>query len=78
MKPEHLLAILPFPEPTGVFDKIREKYPHITITYRHLVFTSFDNGLQDVPQGEVAVSVMNSSHWGTAADLECPSFRALP
>ena len=75
MKPEHLLAILPFPEPTGVFDGIREKHPHITITYRHLVFSTFDNGLQDVPKGEVAVSVVN---FKADADLKCPSSRALP
>lgn len=77
-KPEHLLAILPFPEPTGVFDTIRKKHPHITITYRHLIFSSFDRGLQDVPKGEATVSNMTSKRWGADADLKCASFRALP
>lgn len=55
-KPEHLLAILPFPEPTEIFDRIKKNHPHIKITYRHLVFGTFDQGLQDIPKGDVGLS----------------------
>ena len=51
-KPEHLLAILPFPEPTAILDRIRKNHPHIQITFRHLQFGTFDEGLQHIPKGE--------------------------
>lgn len=50
-KPEHLLFILPFPEPTEIFERIKRNHPHIKITYQNLRFVKFENGLKKVPRG---------------------------
>lgn len=51
-KPEHLLVILPFPEPTEIFDRIRKNYPHIKITFRMLLFTDSPwEGREEIPKG---------------------------
>ncbi|KAM0799107.1 D-3-phosphoglycerate dehydrogenase [Usnea florida] len=34
-KPEHMLVILPFQEPTEIFDRIRKNHPNIKITYKN-------------------------------------------
>ena len=39
-QPEHLLVILPFPEPTTTFDRIRKNHPYIKITFKSLLFAS--------------------------------------
>ena len=39
-QPEHLLVILPFAEPTEIFDRIRKAHPYLKITYKSLHFTS--------------------------------------
>ncbi|SLM39158.1 NAD(P)-binding domain [Lasallia pustulata] len=50
-KPEHLLVILPFPEPTEIFDRIRKNYPHIKITFRMLLFTDSPwEGREEIPK----------------------------
>lgn len=33
-KPEHLLVVIPFPEPTAIFERIKKNHPNISITYR--------------------------------------------
>ena len=55
-KPEHLLAILPFPEPVQIFERIKKKHPHIKITFQRLAFGTFDEGLKDIPKGAVRLS----------------------
>lgn len=52
-KPEHLLAILPFAEPTAVFDRIRKNHPNIKVSYHNLAFADVVwKGLKSVPKGE--------------------------
>ncbi|KAL9136324.1 MAG: hypothetical protein Q9175_002469 [Cornicularia normoerica] len=46
-KPEHLLVILPFKEPTEVFDRIRKNHPNIKITFRSLLFSSTPWKIED-------------------------------
>ena len=55
-KPEHLLVILPFPEPTKIFERIKRNHPQIKITFRRLQFGTFDEGLQEIPKGAVRLS----------------------
>ena len=53
-KPEHLLAILPFAEPTAIFDRIRKKHPNIKVSYHNLAFAdTVWKGLKSVPKGEL-------------------------
>lgn len=61
-KPEHLLVILPFNEPTGIFDRIRKNHPNIKITFKNLLFTStpWENEEQ-LPQGLYDLVTMSSS-----------------
>ena len=54
-KPEHLLVILPFPEPTEIFERVKKNHPHITIVFRRLAFATFDEGLQEIPKGGVCL-----------------------
>lgn len=61
-KPEHLLVILPFPEPTAIFERIKKNHPHVTITFRRLAFGTFDEGLQEIPKGEVCRSRLTSAY----------------
>ena len=61
-KPEHLLVILPFPEPTAIFERIKRNHPRLTITFRRLAFGTFDQGLQEIPKGEVRVSRPTSAY----------------
>ncbi|KAL8740423.1 MAG: hypothetical protein Q9190_006872 [Brigantiaea leucoxantha] len=37
---DHLLVVLPFPEPTAIFNRIRRRFPTLKITYYRLLFTS--------------------------------------
>ena len=39
-KPENLLVILPFDEPTAIFDRIRQNHPHINIIFHQLKFSN--------------------------------------
>jgi len=51
-KPEHMLVVVPFEEPTAIFDRIRKKHPHIKITYRNLSFNETPwKGTQEIPRG---------------------------
>lgn len=50
-KPEHLLFILPFPEPTGILERIKKNHPQIDITYRNLSFVNFEDGMKELPKG---------------------------
>jgi len=52
-KPEHLLIIIPFPEPTEILNRIREKFPYITITYKSLQFVESHSwkGAEEIPEG---------------------------
>lgn len=36
-KPEHLLVIIPWREPTAIFERIKKNHPNISITYRSSV-----------------------------------------
>ncbi|KAF6229873.1 hypothetical protein HO133_004210 [Letharia lupina] len=50
-KPEHLLVILPFKEPTEIFNRIRKNHPNIKITFKSLLFTSTPwMGEEDIPK----------------------------
>lgn len=52
-EPEHLLAVLPFPEPTAIFDRIRKKHPHIKCSYYSLAFVDTPwKSLKSVPRGK--------------------------
>lgn len=52
-KPEHLLAVLPFAEPTVIFDKIRKKHPNIKFSYHNLASAdTVWKGSKNVPKGE--------------------------
>lgn len=51
-KTEHLLVIVPFPEPTEIFDRIRKKYPHIKITFQMGLFNEPPWKIQEeIPKG---------------------------
>lgn len=51
-KPEHLLVILPFKEPTEIFDRIKKNHPNIKITFKSLLFTSTPwKGEEEIPKG---------------------------
>jgi len=54
--PEHLLFILPFPEPTEILERIKKNHPHIDITYRNLSFVNFEDGMKEIPKGSVLSS----------------------
>jgi hypothetical protein len=32
---QHLLCVLPFPEPKGVIERIKNKHPRLKVTYIH-------------------------------------------
>lgn len=50
-EPENLLVILPFREPTEVFERIRKNHPHIKITFKRLIFTDTPwKGVEDIPK----------------------------
>ena len=53
-KPEHLLVILPFAEPVGIFERIKKNHPDIKITYRNLHFVNFEDGVKEIPKGRNA------------------------
>ncbi|KAL9128039.1 MAG: hypothetical protein Q9217_003203 [Psora testacea] len=49
-KPEHLLVILPFPEPTEILERIKKNHPYIRITFKRLLFTDTpSDGSQTIP-----------------------------
>jgi hypothetical protein len=51
-EPENLLVILPFREPTEIFERIKKNHPQIKITFKRLVFTDTPwKGVEDIPQG---------------------------
>ncbi|KAG7005889.1 zinc/cadmium resistance protein [Physcia stellaris] len=56
-QPENLLAILPFPEPVEIFERIKKNHPQIRITFRRLAFGTFDEGLKEIPKGDVRLSL---------------------
>jgi len=58
---EHLLFILPFPEPTEIVERIKKNHPQIDITYRNLSFVNFEDGVKEIPKGGVLSSATNSS-----------------
>jgi hypothetical protein len=50
---EHLLFLLPFPEPHEILDKLRKKHPKLTIVYRSVYFSQGTFGEGDpVPEGK--------------------------
>ena len=52
VKPEHMLVILPFQEPTAILDRIRKNHSHIKITFRNLTFNETPwKGVQEIPRG---------------------------
>lgn len=52
VKPEHMLVILPFPEPTAILNRIRKNHPHIRTTFRNLTFHETPwKGVQEIPRG---------------------------
>jgi len=53
---EHLLFILPFPEPTETVERIKKNHPQIDITYRNLSFVNFEDGVKEIPKGGVLSS----------------------
>lgn len=53
---EHLLIILPFPEPTEIVERIKKNHPHIDITYRNLTFVNFEDAVKEIPKGGVSSS----------------------
>ena len=61
-KPEQLLAILPFPEPTKIFERIKKNHPQVEITFRRLAFGTFDEGLQEIPKGKVGLAHPTSAY----------------
>ncbi|CAF9935298.1 MAG: hypothetical protein ALECFALPRED_006356 [Alectoria fallacina] len=49
-KPEHLLVILPFKEPTEIFDRIKKNHPNIKITFKSLFISSSPwKGVEEIP-----------------------------
>ncbi|CAF9940027.1 hypothetical protein IMSHALPRED_001724 [Imshaugia aleurites] len=50
-KPEHLLVILPFGEPTNIFDRIRKNHPNIKITYKKQLYEGTWEMKPDIPIG---------------------------
>ncbi|KAI9792126.1 MAG: hypothetical protein M1835_008057 [Candelina submexicana] len=47
---EHMLLVLPVPEPVEIVNRIREKHPQIQITYHEITFKStFEHNRSDVP-----------------------------
>lgn len=59
-KPEHLLVIMPFKEPTEIFDRIRKNHPNVKITFKGLGFTSTPwMGEEEIPKGSIGFSPRN-------------------
>jgi len=53
LKQEHMLAILPFAEPTAIFDRIRKNHPNIKISFHSVTFAeTVWKGLKEVPKGK--------------------------
>ena len=50
---EHLLIILPFPEPTKLVERIKKNHPQFVITYKNLSFVNFEDGVKEIPKGGV-------------------------
>lgn len=51
-KPEHLLVILPFEEPTMLIARIKKRFPYIKVTYENLNFESnFEDGVREISKG---------------------------
>lgn len=51
-KPEDLLVILPFQEPTEAFDRIKKNHPNTKITFKSLLFTDTPwKGQEEIPKG---------------------------
>ncbi|KAI9714199.1 MAG: hypothetical protein M1812_006420 [Candelaria pacifica] len=50
-KPEHLLIVVPLPEPEKILDRIRKEHPNIKISYHEITLgrTTFDRDESDIP-----------------------------
>lgn len=71
-KAEHLLVILPFPEPTEIFDRMRKNHPQLKITFRMLLYSDTPwKAREAIPKGGVdscrcrrrSVKSAYQSHW---------------
>ena len=62
-KPEHLLVIMPFDEPTEIFNRIKKNHPNIKITFKNLRFTSTPwIGAEAIPEGSIDRSLALKHH----------------
>ena len=77
-QPENLLVILPFPEPVDIFERIKKNHPQIRITFRRLAFGTFDEGLKEIPKGDVRLShPMAECEWDELKLIDDIVLRAL-
>jgi len=54
VKPEHLLVLIPFIEPTAILERIKKNHPNIKITFRRLLTSDTPwKGAAAVPQGQL-------------------------
>lgn len=66
-KPEHLLIILPVPEPSQIIERIEKKHPNIKITFKNLSLTDTPwKGIEDIPRGRSSTLqlLINTVHNG--------------
>lgn len=48
---QHILCVLPFPEPHDIFKKIKAKHPNVDFSYQSLQFTRGKISTPDIPDG---------------------------
>jgi len=48
---QHILCILPFPEPTEIFERIQAKHPNVDFSYRKSSFIGGKFVNHDIPDG---------------------------
>lgn len=63
-KPEHLLVLIPFAEPTAIFERIKKNHPHIRISYYNMLIkdTPWESDDEKIPKGkQTSVAVASRS-----------------
>ena len=65
---EHLLCLLPFPEPTAIADRIKKRYPRLKITYHQFSLKVDWKKEEDLPNGK-RTRILSVHRWGISNKL---------
>lgn len=49
--PEHILIVVPYPEPTAIVNAIKKKHPNVTVDWIYLGAISYKNFKATIPDG---------------------------